>query len=212
MTSPPADRPPATVADLRAFLDELAELEVMPARQARQFAGNVRRYLNDVGVLDGDTLASLSLPDLAGLQQHARPGLSATTRATYNGQLRQAIAMVVARAADDPLWALGSRRRPPRRSATGARRPAGARTSPSRKPLPVAERPPASTETLAGAQPQRPEPVPPPAPLPMITYPFPLRDGQRAELTLPADLATADAARLTAFITALAIDRGQPTN
>ncbi|MEV0269822.1 hypothetical protein AB0H43_13675 [Hamadaea sp. NPDC050747] len=209
MTPPLSDRPSATVADLRAFLDELPELEVMPAPQARQFAGNVRRYLNDVGVLNSDTLTSLSLPDLAGLQQHARPRLSATTRATYNNQLRQAIAMVIARAADDPLWALGTRRRPPRPPATGARRPAGARRSPSRQHHTASARPPASTDPPAGTQPQRPEPVQPPASPPMITYPFPLRDGQRAELTLPAVLDTADATRLAAFITALAIDRSQ---
>lgn len=203
MTTPPTDRPPATVADLRAFLDELPELEVMPAPQARQFAGNVRRYLNDVGILDTDTLTSLSLPDLAGLQRHARPSLSAATRDTYTNQLERAIDMVLARAADDPLWAVGSRRRQPRRSAIRARRPATARRPTTQAPKPAPSEPPASADPPAGDGRQRPEPAPIPA---MIIYPFPLRGGQRAELHLPAVLSPADAARLAAFITALAID------
>jgi hypothetical protein len=40
----------------------------------------------------------------------------------------------------------------------------------------------------------------------LISYPFPLRQGTVARLTLPADLTTAEVKRLTAYMTFLAID------
>lgn len=43
----------------------------------------------------------------------------------------------------------------------------------------------------------------------MITYPFPLRTGQVARLTLPPDLTMAEVRRLTAYMSLLAIDSEQ---
>jgi hypothetical protein len=43
----------------------------------------------------------------------------------------------------------------------------------------------------------------------MITYPFPLRAGQVARLTLPPDLTMAEVRRLTAYMSLLAIDSEQ---
>src|SRR5438270_7467325 len=40
----------------------------------------------------------------------------------------------------------------------------------------------------------------------LIEYPFPLRDGRIARLTLPADLKIADVRRLSAFLASLAMD------
>ncbi|WP_253754483.1 hypothetical protein [Hamadaea flava] len=208
------------VADLRAFLDEFADLEIMPAPRARALAGNVRRLLDDVGVLDTDVLADLSVPDLLDLYSQARPGLTRTTRGTYLSQLTRAIAMVTARAADDPLWALTARQRKPAQQATGRRTTAASRGpaatgKPAARAKPATGKPSPSTSANAGRQRPAPAPEQPAAPVSpaaqsMIIYPFPLRDGKRAELTLPALLTTADATRLTAFITALAIEPPQP--
>ncbi len=45
----------------------------------------------------------------------------------------------------------------------------------------------------------------------MITYPFPLRTGQVARLTLPPDLTMAEVKRLTAYMSLLAVD-SEPTS
>ena len=48
--------------------------------------------------------------------------------------------------------------------------------------------------------------LPPPASSGMIQYPFPIRDGVIASLTLPANLRKAEAKRLASFLDSLAVD------
>lgn len=48
--------------------------------------------------------------------------------------------------------------------------------------------------------------LPPPASSGMIQYPFPIRDGVIASLTLPANLRKAEAKRLGSFLESLAVD------
>lgn len=48
--------------------------------------------------------------------------------------------------------------------------------------------------------------VPPPDASRLVTYPFPLSDGSRAYLQLPADLTPDEASRLSAFIDSLVME------
>jgi hypothetical protein len=43
-----------------------------------------------------------------------------------------------------------------------------------------------------------------------VSYPFPLRPGMLAQISLPADLTKAEAKRLAAFVESLAMDEPQP--
>jgi hypothetical protein len=185
-----------TVADLRGFLAEFPSLEVLPHARAQAFVTNVRRYLDDVGVLDTDQLTDLHAGDLAELHRRAKPAISDSTRKTYTGQLIRAIAMLSARAAEDPLWAISRRERATGKpTAAKGRRPAATRKEPDEAN--AKKQPPAA---------KRPSPPPQPSQVRDITYPFPLRIGQVINVSLPADLRRSEAYRLGAFIAALAVD------
>jgi hypothetical protein len=55
------------------------------------------------------------------------------------------------------------------------------------------------------------DPAPPADPSKtLVTYPFPIRSGMLAQISLPADLSKAEAKRLAAFVESLAMDEPQP--
>lgn len=51
---------------------------------------------------------------------------------------------------------------------------------------------------------------PPDPPKNLVSYPFPIRPGMLAQISLPADLTKAEAKRLAAFVESLALDEPQP--
>lgn len=67
---------------------------------------------------------------------------------------------------------------------------------------------PESPQSQAPKQPQvQAQSVRPPSQPGFVEYPFPLRDGKIAQLRLPIDLKKSDVARLTAFLSSLAIEQ-----
>jgi hypothetical protein len=202
------DRPRLTIADLRTFLDELPDLEVFAPTAARSFVRNVSRYLDTVGVADTDTLDDLPLADLADLYRQARPGLNTHSYSTYGYQLTRAITMLTARAADDPLWALNSRDRKTKRRTAPARTQAPQSPPPAPRGKPRQPSDPQPSTADAGPKSRSGRAT---DPTQTITYPFPLRDGRQIQVTLPAVFPVAEAERLCAFITAVAVDPSLPT-
>jgi hypothetical protein len=72
----------------------------------------------------------------------------------------------------------------------------------------VRTRPPAAPDRTRGRSNGAPPgpTLPPPASSGMIQYPFPIREGVIASLTLPTDLRRAEARRLASFLESLAVD------
>jgi hypothetical protein len=116
---------------------------------------------------------------------------------TYRSRFRLGVAMYLAWLDDNPNWkAAGRAAPPPRRPASpgaGPARPAG-RKPKEPKGMPELHDDPSPAEAaLASATASR-----------VMTYDVPLREDLIVRLTLPIDLTTVDAARLSNFVNALA--------
>jgi hypothetical protein len=117
---------------------------------------------------------------------------SAESLRAYRSRFRKAVEAYRSYLAD-PNWKPTMRR--PRNSGGEASSGKGPSKRPSGGPPPLADAPPASVAEGS-----------------LITYPFPLKSGQMAQLHLPTHLDREDAERLTYFIRALVLEQPAQLN
>lgn len=123
-----------------------------------------------------------------------RDEFSDGTKEAYQQRFRQARAMYLARLNGDKDWAVAGGSR----SATSAPRP---RT----QKAPAAKR---NGSGLASAPASTTEPMTTPGSN-MVSYPYPVRPGLLAQISLPADLTAREAGRVAKFVASLAFDEQQ---
>ena len=130
---------------------------------------------------------------LTRFENKSRTKYNTASMAAYKRRFQQAVGAYLAWLDGDQNWNSLSRANKSARSATQrSRKRASARNAASAPTT----RAPESVDASA--------PEPPAAPHGMVAYDLPLRPNLRARLTLPADLTTSDAERISAFVRSLA--------
>lgn len=184
-----------TAGDLLAYLDSLGTVTQAPwpgvlksATRQVFLAVDGREFAElDVTTLDVDQYLERFIDDAHATERYAPRSLSA-----YQSRFRSAIDIYLRHLAD-PHWL------PPA---------AGPRSRTSISPRPILDRD--SSSNRVRSTDRRPSSPPQQSARDdsmalFVTYPFPLKSGQLAQLRLPPQLDADDAARLTAFIRALVL-------
>ena len=168
-----------TVRGLLAFLTWSGRKGLMSPKTAAAYKSACMKILEVEPGLENTDIRKLDVSDL--VQRFARLRASnykPESLRTYEQRFASAVQMYADYLKDPRSYRGKDRPRTARQSARTAAPP------PRRGPT---DRPTAPTEGL-------------------VSYPFPLRSGQLAELRLPPDLRSDDARRLCSFITSLAVD------
>ena len=159
-------------------------------------AGALRAAAREVLTVENEDLSSvdvrqLDIEDLARRFANVRSGkFTPQSLEAYQSRFRKSVEMYL-RFLDNPAgWRPDIRTR-----ASGEKRSRG-----------TSENGSGGTGTGAGTAQDSGAPLPPPASSGLIQYPFPIREGVIANLTLPLDLRKAEAKRLAAFLDSLAVE------
>lgn len=183
---------------LDSFLTWAGRTGEINANTAAALRGTCRSILAvDAAASEADVTA-IDVEALLGRWENLnRTKYSSGSLATYRSRFRQSVAMYKAWLVKDPTWKTAGKSSSSK-GTRGAGTPGRSRKGSSAQPAPRPDQPrqqtpvsPAGTDA-AGVR--------------LVAYEMPLRPDLLVRLTLPLDLSTADADRLSAFVRSLAFD------
>lgn len=186
----------ATGAGLDLFLEWAGRTGELNANTAAALRGTCRGVLAVDEASDSSDVAALDVEALLDRWENLnRTRYSSGSLATYRSRFRQSVAMYKAWLTKDPDWKAAGRSSPSK-GTRGAAKPGR-----PRKNAPTQG--PADASPFTEGAPTTDEPSSPSGPR-LVAYEMPLRPNLLVRLTLPVDLTTADADRLSAFVSSLA--------
>ncbi len=178
-----------TIAGLIAFLDWARRTGELSPNTAASYQTAVTKLME----IDGENYHSVSVRTIDTGRQLDRftrlkaSGYSAQSLQTYSNRFRAAISLYT-RYLEDPANFRGSGSRPARTSSGDKPRPATKGATPASRVSAIADQ---AGDNQAAE---------------LVQYPFPLRNGVMAYLSLPRDLRRSEAQRIAAFVASLSIE------
>lgn len=194
-----ADISSGTAAGLMEFLDFMGEKGYATPRSMDVLKSAARQIFAIVEGADFDDVdvAGLDIDQyLSRFENRSMGRYSAKSLMAYRSRFRRGIESYRSYL-ENPNWMPAKRPSSDRRTATGQQKATAA------KPRQPATRGKTDTYQDAAAQSD--------GSMAAITYPFPLKSGQMAQLRLPTKLDPSDADRLVAFLRALVVQESRPS-